>query len=76
MKGKYEINSSQNFCYIKFVTKLHSFSDRMVNECGRVDGVGTDKGNRCTRRKPASAPLCPRLSDLGSNVAHLGGADD
>jgi hypothetical protein len=36
------------------------YQPRMIeDECGAVGGVRTGRGNRSTRRKPASVPLCP-----------------
>jgi hypothetical protein len=35
---------------------------RRIDECGAVGGMGTGKGNRSTRRKPASQSLCPPQS--------------
>jgi hypothetical protein len=29
-------------------------------DCGEIGGMKIGKGNRSTRRKPASAPLCPQ----------------
>jgi hypothetical protein len=36
------------------------FQSRMigVDECGSVGGMRIGRGNRSTRRKPASVPLC------------------
>jgi hypothetical protein len=28
-------------------------------DCGAIGGMKIGRGNRCTRRKPAPAPLCP-----------------
>jgi hypothetical protein len=28
-------------------------------DCGAIGGMKTGRGNRSTRRKPATAPLCP-----------------
>jgi hypothetical protein len=33
--------------------------DRMINDCGPVGGMKIGRGNRNTRTKPASIPLCP-----------------
>jgi hypothetical protein len=30
----------------------------MINECGAVDGMRTDRGSRYVRRKPAPVRLC------------------
>jgi hypothetical protein len=30
------------------------------DECGAVGGVRIGRGNRSTRRKPATVPLCPQ----------------
>jgi hypothetical protein len=35
--------------------KKKSVYDRMINECGAVDEMGTGVGNRSTWRKPAPA---------------------
>jgi hypothetical protein len=35
------------------------YQSRMVDECGAVGGMRIDRGNRSTRRKPATVPLCP-----------------
>jgi hypothetical protein len=33
--------------------------DRMINECGAVDGMIIGRGNRTTWRRPVPLPLCP-----------------
>jgi hypothetical protein len=38
---------------------VYSVSDRMINECGAVDGMRTDRGDRNTLRRPISMSLCP-----------------
>jgi hypothetical protein len=36
------------------------YQPRMIDDvCGAVDGIRIGRGNRSTRRKPATAPLCP-----------------
>jgi hypothetical protein len=37
------------------------YQPRMIDddECGAVGGMRIGRGNRSTRRKPASLPLCP-----------------
>jgi hypothetical protein len=37
------------------------YKPQMIDEddCGAIDGMKIGRGNRNTRRKPASAPLCP-----------------
>jgi hypothetical protein len=37
------------------------YQPRMIGEdnCGEIGGMKIGRGNRTTRRKPASAPLCP-----------------
>jgi hypothetical protein len=49
-------------------TKSHSaansgllYKPQMIDEddCGAIGGMKIGRGNRSTRRKPASAPLCP-----------------
>jgi hypothetical protein len=37
------------------------YKPQMIDEgdCGAIGGMQIDRGNRSTRRKPASAPLCP-----------------
>jgi hypothetical protein len=45
------------------------------DECGAVGGMRIGRGNRSTRRKPASVPLCPPQipHDLGSNTGRRDG---
>jgi hypothetical protein len=40
--------------------RLCSVGDSMVNEYGAVGGMRIDRGNRCTRTKPAPVPFCPQ----------------
>jgi hypothetical protein len=49
------------FCYLMTlsVLRLHSISDKMINECGAAGGMRTGRGNWGTRRKPVPEPLCP-----------------
>jgi hypothetical protein len=37
------------------------YKSKMIDEddCGAIGGMKIGRGNRSTRRKPASAPLCP-----------------
>jgi hypothetical protein len=35
------------------------YQPRMIHECGAVGEMRIGKGNRSTRRKPVSVPLCP-----------------
>jgi hypothetical protein len=54
------------------------YQPRMTDDdCGAVDGMRVDRGNRSTsnRRKRAPVPLCPSqiAHDLGSNPGHSGG---
>jgi hypothetical protein len=39
------------------------YKPQMIDEddCGGIGGIKIGRGNRSTRRKPAPAPLCPRL---------------
>jgi hypothetical protein len=39
------------------ISRLHSANDRMTNECGAVDGMRTNKGNRNTRGTRAQEPI-------------------
>jgi hypothetical protein len=53
------------------------YHPRMIDDdCGAVGGMRIGRGNRSTRRKPASVPLCPpRIAhDLGSNPGHRDGS--
>jgi hypothetical protein len=44
------------------------------NECGAVGEMRSDRGNRSTRRKLSSVPLCPlTLLDLRLNPGRRGG---
>jgi hypothetical protein len=36
--------------------------DNDDDECGAVDGMRIDKGNRNPRRKPAQLPLSPQIA--------------
>jgi hypothetical protein len=53
------------------------YQPRMIDEddYGAVGGMRIGWGNRSTRRKPASVPLCPPQipHDLGSNPGRRGG---
>jgi hypothetical protein len=52
------------------------YQPQMVDdECGVVGGMRIGRGNRSTRRKPVSVPLCPPQipHDLGSNPGRRGG---
>jgi hypothetical protein len=39
------------------ISKLYSVDDKIINECGAVDGMRIGRGNRSSRRKSAIAPL-------------------
>jgi hypothetical protein len=41
------------------VTNWLTVPDPDDDECETVSGMRIDRGNRSTRRKPASVPLCP-----------------
>jgi hypothetical protein len=43
------------------VWRLYSVGDRLINEYGAVGGMGTEGGNRNTRRKPVPVPLCAQF---------------
>jgi hypothetical protein len=42
------------------------YQPRMIGDgdCGEIGGMKIGRGNRSTRRKPASAPLCPQQVPL------------
>jgi hypothetical protein len=41
------------------VSKLCSIADRIINECGEVDGMRIGRGNRKIREKTSLMPLFP-----------------
>jgi hypothetical protein len=55
-------------CYLTMlsVQGTYSINDRMINECGAIGGMRTNKGDRSTQRKPTPVTLCPTqiLHDL------------
>jgi hypothetical protein len=40
-------------------SRLYNVDDRMINTCGTVAGMRTDKTTRNIQRKSDTAPLCP-----------------
>jgi hypothetical protein len=48
-------------CYFTMlsVSKLYSVDDVVIDEYGAAGGVKIGRGNRSSRRKPASVPFCP-----------------
>jgi hypothetical protein len=40
------------------VSRRYNVDDRMINECGEIDGMRIGREDRSSRRKSASVPLC------------------
>jgi hypothetical protein len=40
------------------ILRLYNVDDRVINECGAVDGMRIGKVNQSTWGKPAPVPLC------------------